>query len=338
MPCSGAPTLKFNAFKFKVPAKFPLFLRCGITSPRKVSPLRAKLNKTPASARLSKFFMIAMIALMGIAIAGSLLKKFTVTDADDPVAAVAARLLNPDKGKAGATKDARRDAHENGLVKILDGEVDLGGIIPEPDVLTDPRENSDPARRELMDRSVDPGFPPEGTRLGKLPAKIFFENQRRYDDVKLELVRWRDSVFLSGAGRCEVVQSKYVLLKPCIFREKIVDVIGEDRSPYEIELLLSLSLFLSLPFEGYARHISSVLGCGNTADYKMSVQFMRRIREGYISVRLPYSVSEVEALDDLKANAARPCRGMDIFFEPEQLVKILALIELQRTKNPLQAE
>jgi hypothetical protein len=181
---------------------------------------------------------------------------------------------------------------------------------------------------------VDPGFPPEGTKLGTFTAKLFFENQRRYEDITLDLVMRNDAVYLAGAGMCEVIQSRYVLLKPCIFREEIVSALSSGvRGPYEMEILRSLSFFVSLPFEGYSRHITSTFGCGGLAEYRMTVQYLRKMREGYISLRIPYSVSEVDAVDDLITGAATPCRGEDVFFEPEQLMKILALIDVQRAEQ-----
>jgi hypothetical protein len=70
---------------------------------------------------------------------------------------------------------------------------------------------------------------------------------------------------------------------------------------------------------------------GSLAEYRMTVQYLRKMRDGYISLQMPFSASEVDAVDDLKVNAATPCRGEDVFFEPEQLVKILALIDAQRS-------
>jgi hypothetical protein len=253
-----------------------------------------------------------------------IVRKHAQNLADDPVEVVENRLLR----RVGIPTPGPDNRATEEI--FLDG-TPLEKLIPDPEVLVDPRDKE---KRNLYSLDADPGFPPEGTKLGTFTVKLFFENQRRYEDITLELVRRRDAVFLAGAGMCEVVQSRYVLLKPCIFREEIVsDLSSPERSTYEMEILRSLSFFVSLPFEGFSRHITSTYGCGGLAEYRMTVQYLRRLREGYISLRMPYSVSEVDAADDLKANAAAPCRGEDVFFEPEQLVKVLALIDAQRTRQ-----
>jgi hypothetical protein len=246
--------------------------------------------------------------------------KYTDNKADDPVDVVENRLLR----RAGIPETA---PGQTGDAPLADDP--LGGIFPDADALVDPRDQE---KRDLYSVEADPGFPPEGEKLGTFAAKLFFEHQRRYEDITVELVRRRDAVYLAGAGMCEIVQSRYVLLKPCIFREEVVsDLSSGVRSAYELEILRSLSFFVSLPFEKYSRHITSTHGCGSLAEYRMTVQFLRRIRDGYISLRIPFSVSEVDAVDDLKANASKPCNGEDVFFDPEQLVKLLALIDIQRT-------
>jgi hypothetical protein len=293
---------------------------------KKRSPLDAKLRKKPSAVFILRFLSIALFVGMILSVFGNFVSKYTSNDSDDPIGTVESQLL----GRMKIPEIGERKKEPDGLDKLLEGEVDLDALLPSPDALTDNRRLK---TADLFGRENDPGFPPEGTKLGALQGKIFFENQRRYDDIGMELIRRRNAIFLSGAGMCEVVQSGYVLLKPCIFREKIVDDLDAGRSPYEMEILRSLSFFVTLPFEGYSRHITSTYGCSDLAEFRMTVQFMKRMRDGYVSLRLPYSISEVDAVEDLLENASRPCRGEDVFFEPEQLVKMLALIDLQRAYN-----
>jgi hypothetical protein len=279
--------------------------------------------KTPSSAIILRVLIAVMLACSFLSLGVFVLSKYTRTVADDPVEVVEDMLLKRSTPLPADPFEAGREQHADNL------SGPLGELFPDPEVLVDPRDRE---KRSMSSLGTDPGFPPTGIKLGVFTAKLFFENQRRYEDVTLELIRRQDAVFLAGAGMCEVVQSRYVLLKPCIFRDEIVERLSSGvRGPYEFEILRSLSFFVSLPFEGYTRHITSTLGCEGLAEYRMTVQFLRRLREGYVSLRIPYSVSEVDAVEDLQANADSPCRGEDIFFEPEQLMKMLALIDMQRS-------
>jgi hypothetical protein len=296
-------------------------LRWSRSSSAKETSLPGRSARTPSSVVILRVVAGVMTFAAVLSLFGFIIGKQTINKADDPVDVIENRLLRgtgipliePDSGQ---TDDEM----------FLDGP--LGNLLPEPDVLVDPRDHN---KRNLYPVDADPGFPPDGTKLGTFVAKLYLEHQRRYENITLELVQRRDAVYLAGAGMCEVVQSRYVLLKPCIFREEIVSALSSGvRGPYEMEILRSLSFFVSLPFEGYSRHITSTFGCGGLAEYRMTVQYLRKMREGYISLRIPYSVSEVDAVDDLIAGAATPCRGEDVFFEPEQLMKMLALIDIQR--------
>jgi hypothetical protein len=276
----------------------------------------------PSSVIILRVLVGVMLFAAAVCLFGFILGKHADNRADDPVDVVEYMLLRRSKGIPVPEEDGTR--REDG---ILD-DTPLDGLLPNTDIPADPRSEG---RKQLYSVDSDPGFPPDGIKLGSFTAKLFFENQRRYSDVNLELVERYDAVYLAGAGMCEIVQSNYVLLKPCIFREELVaDLSRRSRSIYELEILRSLSFFVAIPFERYSRHITSTHGCGSLTDFRMSVQYLRRMREGYISLRLPFSVSETDAVGDLKANAARPCKGEDVFFEPEQLIKMLAIIDEQR--------
>ena len=202
----------------------------------------------------------------------------------------------------------------------------LDEVLPQPSIQKDYLEAPN---KEIFQKKVgDPGFPPDGDKLLTLRALIFFENQRRYEPVRLELIRWGDSIYLAGAGMCEVVQSKYVLLKPCIFRDKIVDDLSSgSASNYEVELIQSLNFYLTLPFEPFARHITSSLECETMQQYKLTVQYLGSAKEGYISINVPFTTSEVDAVGELIKNSKNSCAGLDLFFEPEIVLHIYSAIE-----------
>ena len=258
-----------------------------------------------------------LIWIGAVVMVGATMTSFhTKTVSEDPIKSELTRLFS-DK------KIVSEDSSENTF---------LENILPKSNVQEDYLDV--PEKNLFAERRGDPGFPPGGDKLLSLRGYVFFENQRKYEPVRLELVQWGNAIYLAGAGMCEVVQSKYVLLKPCIFRDKIVDDLSiGSATPYEIEMIQSINFFLTLPFEPYARHITSSLSCYGSNKYKLTVQYLNSAKEGYISVNIPFSSSEVDALGDLKKEESNKCSGLDIFFEPESILLMNSAIEEARNKN-----
>jgi hypothetical protein len=240
----------------------------------------------------------------------------TKTKSEDPIKSELTRLFSDKK---------HVQEEDKGSDDFLDT------ILPKSNVQEDYLDS--PEKTLFTERKGDPGFPPGGDKLLSLRGFVFFENQRRYEPVRLELIQWGNSVYLAGAGMCEVVQSKYVLLKPCIFREQMIsDLDTKTATSYEIEMIKSINFFLTSQFEPYARHITSTLMCDSINKYKITVQYLNTSKDGYISINVPFSVSEVDAYGDLLKEEKLKCSGIDIFFDPESVLLINTTIESARKK------
>jgi hypothetical protein len=174
------------------------------------------------------------------------------------------------------------------------------------------------------------GFPPVGELAGDFPAFIYYPLQKRFSSVSLTAVESEHGLVLYGATLCEKIIDDVVVLTPCIYRELFPVLPGNlDRSRLEFDLAETVRRGLELDFIPWARYAISYSGCGG-GNFRTTFQFGEAGHEKFVSLRMPYSINEVDALSDLDRRSQTPCLGLDLFLAPETVVRLLT--ELQRVR------
>jgi hypothetical protein len=174
------------------------------------------------------------------------------------------------------------------------------------------------------------GFPPVGTYLDTYLSFLYHPLQKRFAEVSLKAVQNGYGVIVYGAALCEEVKEENVVLTPCIFRELFpVKKGSSDTSVLEYDLTETVRKGLDLEFIPWARYAIAYTGCA-AGNYRTTFQFGENESERYITLRVPYSSHEFDALTDLDIRSKNPCQGIDLFFTPETILKLLNKIQETR--------
>lgn len=167
------------------------------------------------------------------------------------------------------------------------------------------------------------GFPPVGEPGASYEASIYYPLQKRFAPVVVKSVFAEAGLVLYGAALCEEIQGDSVVLAPCVFREALRMTGPEGGVALFSELAKGVQYTQTLAFFPWSRYATSHMGCAAGGQYRITVQFGDKPAERFVSLRVPYSSSKEDALLDLNNAAGRPCMGLDLFFAPESVMRIL---------------